>query len=221
MALKGYTDNYGDNSTEAGFQFTFFCDHCREGYKSAFVNSSTYKKAKLFSGLGKVASAGASMAGAYRTSTAVNVGQSLAGERFHGMSPQWQKEHETAFFAAQEEAKPHFKRCPKCTRYFCDKDWNEQAGLCVADAPRAAVEMQAARGQKMISEIHQQVQQQTVFTGKVEDKQVACAQCGQPAGSGKFCANCGAPVGLVKCPKCSAQLQAGVKFCPECGNKMG
>ncbi len=34
MPLQPFTDNYEDNSSEAGFQFTFFCSICREGYKT-------------------------------------------------------------------------------------------------------------------------------------------------------------------------------------------
>src|SRR6185295_15598055 len=57
MTLKAFTDNFADNSTEAGFAFTFFCDHCNEGFKSQFIASTTYKKGRMFSGLGKMAGA--------------------------------------------------------------------------------------------------------------------------------------------------------------------
>jgi hypothetical protein len=221
MTLKAFTDNYADNSTEAGFQFTFNCNICNEGYKSTFVASTTYKKGKFLSGFGKVAGAATQMAGTYKTGVAVSTGANVLGERFHGMSPQWQKEHETAFFAAQDEVKGSFVRCPKCTRWVCHNDWNEQAGLCMTDGPRAAVEVATARSQKMVQDIHQKAQQTTVFTGEIEDKQTTCPQCGRPAGTAKFCANCGAPLGMAKCPKCGAQAQAGTKFCPECGTKFG
>lgn len=42
---KSFTRNYQDNSTEAGFQFTFYCDICNDGYKSSFIESETYKSA--------------------------------------------------------------------------------------------------------------------------------------------------------------------------------
>ena len=48
MALQSFTSNYADNCTEAGFQFTFYCDLCHEGYKTAFIPSQTYKRANLF-----------------------------------------------------------------------------------------------------------------------------------------------------------------------------
>jgi hypothetical protein len=35
--LQAFTRNYQDNSTEAGFQFTFYCDNCNDGYKSGFI----------------------------------------------------------------------------------------------------------------------------------------------------------------------------------------
>ena len=38
--------NYEDNSTDAGFQFTFYCDICSDGFKSSFIESTTYKNAK-------------------------------------------------------------------------------------------------------------------------------------------------------------------------------
>lgn len=221
MGMKGFTDNFADNSTEAGFQFTFFCDTCHEGYKTGFTASTTYKKGKFLSGFGKVAGAATQMAGKYNVGTAVHTGADVLGEKFHGMSPAWQREHETAFNSAQNEAKGHFNRCPKCTRWVCDNDWNDQAGMCTTDAPREALEVQAARSQKMVSDIRQKAQETTVFTGKIEARQTMCAQCGKPAGEGKFCANCGAPLGMAKCPKCGAAAQIGVKFCPECGTKFG
>ncbi len=61
MTMQAFTDNYQDNSTEAGFQFTFFCDICHEGYKTNFEESHTYKKGKFFGGLGKAISFGASL----------------------------------------------------------------------------------------------------------------------------------------------------------------
>ena len=40
--LHAFTRNHSDHSTEAGFQFEFFCDCCGNGFKSTFVASSTY-----------------------------------------------------------------------------------------------------------------------------------------------------------------------------------
>ena len=38
MALQSFTRNYEDNSTEAGFQFTFYCDICQDGFKASLWN---------------------------------------------------------------------------------------------------------------------------------------------------------------------------------------
>ena len=63
MALQPFTSNFEDNSTEAGFQFTFYCDLCREGYKTRFIECKSYKKGRFFRGLGQLASTAGSMTG--------------------------------------------------------------------------------------------------------------------------------------------------------------
>jgi hypothetical protein len=136
------------------------------------------------------------------------------------MSPEWHKEHEAAFELAQNEAQEHFHRCPKCRKYVCESDWNEQEGLCTEDAPRTNVEVAAAKSKKMVKDIEAKAEGTAVFTGTIETKQTICPQCGKPAGEGKFCNNCGASLGLAKCPKCGVGNQAGTKFCGECGGKL-
>ena len=52
--LHSFTRNYNDLSTEAGFQFEYFCDCCGNGFKSSFMESSTYgkqQKTRRFGGL--------------------------------------------------------------------------------------------------------------------------------------------------------------------------
>ena len=220
MALKPFTKNFADNSTEAGFQFTFFCDLCGDGFKTSFVASKTYKKGGLLKGLGQMASVGASLAGRSNIGSAASTGTNVIGERFTGMSPQWQKEHEAAFETAQNEAKGHFHRCPKCKRYVCDNDWNEEENLCVDDAPREAVEVTAARAKKRALDIEEKAKTTQVFKGEIEGRQTICPSCGKPAGTGKFCNNCGAPLNLAKCPKCGAMNQPGTRFCGDCGAKL-
>ena len=41
IMLHSFTRNYNDLSTDAGFQFEFFCDCCGNGFKSTFVESKT------------------------------------------------------------------------------------------------------------------------------------------------------------------------------------
>ncbi|MDR3644183.1 MAG: zinc ribbon domain-containing protein, partial [Clostridia bacterium] len=61
MEMTAFTRNYEDNSTDAGFQFTFYCDLCHDGYKTNFVESKTYRKGTLFKSLGRGISVGASL----------------------------------------------------------------------------------------------------------------------------------------------------------------
>jgi len=220
MPLQPFTDNFADNSTEAGFQFTFFCDICQEGYKSNFIESKTYKKAGFLRGIGQAFSIGSELLGRSE-GYSLERGADVISERFQGMSPEWQKEHDAAFELAQNEAKGHFHRCPKCTKWVCENDWNEQEGLCVEDAPRLASEVAAAKAEKMVQDIKDKAANTQVFTGEIETKQTLCPQCGKPAGEGKFCNNCGAPLGLKKCAKCGAPNPAASSFCGECGTQLG
>lgn len=219
--MIGFTDNFADNSTEAGSQFTFYCDICREGYKTRFIESKTYKKRKLLKGLGGLISAASEIAGKYSMGYGAQRATDAISERFSGMSPEWHKEHEAAFELAQNEAKEHFHRCPRCTKWVCENDWNEQEGLCVQCAPRVNVEVAAAKAEKAVQDIREKAAKTQVFTGEIESKQTICPRCGKPAGEGKFCVNCGAPLDLKKCPKCGAPNPAEARFCGECGTKLG
>jgi membrane protease subunit (stomatin/prohibitin family) len=220
MSLQPFTSNFQDNSTNAGFQFTFYCDLCREGYKTGFIESKTYKKGKFFKGLGSFVDAATQATGKFSgAGYGLQRGTDAISERFEGMSPDWHKEHEKAFEVAQNEAKGHFQRCPRCKKYVCENDWNEQEGLCIEEAPRESTEIAASRAEKMVADIRAKASQTEVFTGEVESRQTLCPLCGKPAGTGKFCNNCGAPLGLMKCSKCGAKSPAGTRFCGECGAK--
>ncbi len=220
MALQAFSDNFADNSTEAGFQFTFFCDLCKEGYKTEFIESKSHKKAGFFRGFGKMASIGVSLLGKSSEGYAIQRSTDVLTEKFNGMSPKWHKEHESAFELAQNEAKSHFHRCPKCKKWVCENDWNEQEGLCVDDAPRINVEVAAAKAQKAVQDIYGKAAGTQVFTGEIESKQTVCPKCGKPAGEGKFCNNCGASLEMIKCPNCGANNPAETRFCGECGTKL-
>lgn len=221
MELQSFTRNFADNSTEAGFQFTFYCDICRDGYKTKFTESKMHKKAGLFRGLGTAISIGTSLIGKSGAGGILERGTDIISERYEGMSPEWHKEHEAAFELAQNEAKGHFHRCPRCKKWVCENDWNEQEGLCVEDAPRVSVEVAAARAEKKVADIKEKAAGTQVFTGEIESKQTMCPQCGKPAGEGKFCNNCGASLNLIECSKCGTKSPVGTGFCGECGTKLG
>lgn len=147
--LIAFTDNYADNSSEAGFQFTFFCDICEEGYKTRFIESETAKKGGLIEGLGRAAGALGRMTGEYNVGYGIESGTDILSEKYSDRSPEWREEYEEAFEEAQNEAKGNFDRCPKCTHWVCDNCWNEQVGLCIDCGPREGVEVAAARSDKM------------------------------------------------------------------------
>lgn len=198
MALEPFTRKFEDNSTETGFQFTFFCDICGEKfYKSKFLEYSVGKKVGIMRDAGRIAGLASKMIptfgmpgmGGKQTGEAITESTDIIfSQRFGKMSPQWHKGHEEAFEQAQNEVKIHFKCCPRCKKWACENDWNEQTGLCIADSPRIG-------------------------------KQTICPQCNKLTGEGKFCNNCGAPL-ILKCSKCGAQSQIGTKFCGECGTNL-
>ena len=61
--MQAFTRNYEDNSTDAGFQFTFYCDVCHDGFRTSFIESETYKRGTLFKGLSRGIGAAASIFG--------------------------------------------------------------------------------------------------------------------------------------------------------------
>jgi hypothetical protein len=220
--LQSFTRNYEDNSTEAGFQFTFYCDLCEDGYKSSFIESETYKKGRGLRGLAQ----GAGVLGSLLGGRLGNLGYSLErggnvlSGRFEGMSPEWQKEHEKAFEWAKNEAQQHFHRCHSCRKWVCDSCHNEDEGLCTECAPRQEIAVAKARAEAMRRNIEQAAEGATVWKGKLESKTTVCPACGKPAGSGKFCNNCGASLALAVCPKCKEKNAQGVRFCNHCGASM-
>ena len=220
MSLQPFTDNFEDNSTDAGFQFTFYCDLCQEGYKTKFIESKTYKKGRLLRNIGGIIGTVGQIAGQYNLGYGAERGSDILGERFQGMTPEWHLEHEAAFALAQNEAKGHFHRCPKCRQWLCENDWNEQEGLCVECAPRMNVAVASARAKKMVEDIEEKAQGTQVFHGEIESKQTLCPQCGKPSGEGKFCNNCGASLAMLKCEHCGAKSPFGTRFCGECGNRL-
>ena len=220
--LQSFTRNYEDNSTEAGFQFTFYCDHCQDGYKSSFIESETYKKSKGIRGLARGASILGGLIGgaASRLGYAAERGSDFLSERFDGMSPEWQKEHEKAFERAKNEAQQHFNRCHGCRKWVCDSCYNEDEGLCTECAPRQEIAVAKARADAMRRNIEETAETATVWKGKLESKTTVCPTCGKPAGTGKFCNNCGASLALAVCPKCKVENAQGVRFCNHCGASM-
>lgn len=220
--MTAFTRNYEDNSTEAGFQFTFYCDVCNDGYKTSFVESETYKKNRGLRGLGQGVWAVSNLLGGALSNVgwAVERGTDVLSERFNGMSPEWQKEHEQAFIRAQNEAQQHFSRCHGCHRWVCDSCFNEEEALCTDCAPRQNTAVARAKAQAMQRNLDEAAAEQTVWNGKLQSQIITCPTCGKPSNPGKFCNNCGASLQAKKCPACGASIANGVRFCGECGAKV-
>lgn len=220
--LKSFTRNYHDHSTEAGFQFEFYCDICNDGFKSSFIESTTYKKGKNLRGITRGAGVLGDLLGGALGSlgNSIERGGYVLSDRFEDRSPEWQKEHEKAFELAQNEAQRHFHRCHNCHQYVCDSDFNEDEGLCVECAPRQEIYVAKARAEAMRRNIDEKANTATVWDDKIESKTTVCPTCGKPAGTGKFCNNCGASMALNKCQNCGQENAQGVKFCNNCGTPM-
>jgi len=207
--LQSFTKNYEDKSTENGFQFLFKCDVCGDGYESTFIGSNAAKKKNFFnkvSQFGGMVNSNASFAGA------------LGGQAYQ--TPEWNKEREAAFQQASNEAMSHFHRCPRCHKYVCDADWNDESGLCTDDAPMVASEVNAAKAQTAKDQIWDQAKSKPMYTGDLSTQQTVCPNCGKVSGGGKFCNNCGSPLGMKKCSSCGTENNPSVNFCGNCGTKL-
>ncbi len=207
-----FVRNYSDLSTDRGFQFEFFCDRCQSGHRTHFQTSKTGLLTEALD------TAGGFLGGILGRAADVS-------ERVH--SAAWEKAHDAAFTNAVEEARPHFRQCPRCTQWVClELCWNEARGLCKECAPDLAVEMSAMQAEAAVAAAREKAQVAASERVTEEDFEgvirATCPQCGAPVAGGKFCAKCGAALAAEKfCIECGSKIPAGVKFCPECGSKQG
>jgi hypothetical protein len=201
-----FTNNYSDLSDNSGYQFEFHCDQCGSGYKSEFIRSNLGTASTLLSG------ASGLIGGIFGNASNV-------ADRAKEITDRGARDE--ALKKAANEIMPLFTRCPRCSRWVDETCWNEARGLCIADAPKLAAEMEAERAQVEISQMREKMQTQTVFSGDVGARTTVCTNCGKPVGSEKFCANCGTPTGQAKCANCGNDLAPGALFCGNCGTKVG
>ncbi|NLE44248.1 MAG: zinc-ribbon domain-containing protein [Chloroflexi bacterium] len=207
-----FVSNYGDLSTERGFQFEFFCNRCGSGFRTPF-------KAWSVGTASAVLDAAGSLFGGVLGSAA-NVGERVR-------SAGWQKAHDDAFGHALEEIKPSFVQCPRCSTWVCRKGcWNTRRGLCKECAPDLGVEMSAAQSTRSVEEVwaHAAMAAEDKHLTREDWRETiraTCPNCEAPlATNAKFCPECGAKIkDAGHCAQCGAKLTPGAKFCSECGEK--
>ena len=134
--------------------------------------------------------------------------------------------HDKALQKAVEEGKGHFHQCKRCAQWVCpDVCWNGEVGLCHNCAPDAAVEMAAQQALATSEQIYTKTREND-YTAKMDFEKVhsvatnACPKCSAdlPVGA-KFCGECGTAQAAAPkpfCAGCGTELH-GAKFCPECG----
>jgi hypothetical protein len=206
-----YTDNYRDHSTEAGFQFEFFCERCGNGYKSGFKKNMLGIGTKLSRGIGGLLGSGRLSQLGYAGDEVKDLTESQAKDK--------------ALREAVEECRPLFNQCHRCGQWVCKEIcWNTEFNLCVMDAPKLEQEIGQMQSQARLGQVQQKVAQvDWTADVNVEQKQVAlCPNCNaETSPSAKFCDNCGKPLTMpVACAKCGTESPRGTKFCPECGNTL-
>lgn len=205
MAFIQFTENHEDLSTENGYQFKFYCDRCRNGYMSTFQPSVVGTAGSLLRAAGSIFGGALSNAG-YGS---YEVQKAIGG-----------KAHDEAMRKAVEEIKVQFHQCKRCGKWVCPANcWNTKRGMCSDCAPDIQAELAAAQVQATIEQIQEGVRSVN-FTKDLDlagDTSATCPKCGA-RGTGKFCLECGASmVPKKKCAQCSAHMEEGAKFCPDCG----
>lgn len=207
-----FTSNYGDLSTDRGFQFEFHCDRCGTGFRTRFEPWATGTAASVLD------AASGLFGGVF--SRAADVGERVR-------SAAWQRAHDEAFKKASEEIRPDFVQCPRCSAWVCRQScWNERRGLCKNCAPDLGVEMSAAQASRSVEEVwaHAAMAEEDKKLGEREWRQTiraSCPNCEAPlATNAKFCPQCGAKLKVeLRCRECGTLLAPNAKFCPECGTK--
>jgi hypothetical protein len=209
MSLIQFTQNYDDLSTDMGYQFKFYCDRCHNGFMSTFDPSVVGTAGSLLRAAGGLFGGALSRAGG----SAYDVQRAVGG-----------KAHDDALRRGVDEVRGKFHQCKRCGKWVCpDVCWNGKRGLCLECAPDVQAELAAAQVEATVEQIRDGVRKQDLTKGlDLGGEAVAtCPTCGARSG-GKFCAECGAPMApKIKCPQCTATLDAGAKFCPECGSTLG
>ncbi|MBW3624783.1 MAG: zinc ribbon domain-containing protein, partial [Armatimonadetes bacterium] len=129
MSEISFGDNYSDISENTGFQFEFYCEHCRDAWRTP------YKKYLAGSASNFLGTASSMLGGIF--GSASNVADQLRDAGYKAA-------HDKAFQEAVQEAKDHFHRCRRCSNYLCGQCYNPNLNLCTACAPSIEEEANVA-----------------------------------------------------------------------------
>ena len=193
--LIPFTKKCTDQSIETGYQFTFICDINDEEIQTGFYESRTASKGAKLRIVGKSVNVTSSVASKL-TSNPFSKGGDKIGDksesladaiagRYSQMSPRWHKEHAEAFDLAQEDAKKHFKKCPKCGLWACEYCWNVERGMCKKDADDSA----------LCPYCYQLAGKGKFCKNCGKPLKLICEKCNYESEHGtKFCGGCGNPL---------------------------
>ncbi len=214
MSETWFSDNFADLSkptgVQAGFQFEFYCERCRNAYRTEF---EPYRGGQAAGWLDKASGMLGGILG-------------NAGSAVEGVATQnYGKVRDEKFREAVEQAKVHFHRCAQCMQYVCGQCFHEKSGLCYNCAPDAEVAAQAARAQGHVDAAKEKAYDVGKGLAKDQDvtteKQMVCPNCRAETHGAKFCPECGTKMAVAAfCYACGAELPPGAKFCVDCGTKM-
>jgi len=209
MAVIEFVQNYDDLSTDQGYQFKFYCNHCGNGYMSSFIPN------KLGMAGGFLRAAGGLLGGVLGSAgnSAYELQRTIGGPA-----------HDNALRESVQEIKPLFLQCKRCGDWVCQKIcWNNSKGLCKRCAPILEEELASAQAQAAMEQVNVRAREVDQAHGidVAADASATCPSCGAPATGTKFCSECGSPMNAKAiCPGCKTEIKAGVKFCPECGTRV-
>jgi hypothetical protein len=133
--------------------------------------------------------------------------------------------HDAALKEAVEEIRPLFQQCTRCGNWVCEPIcYNKKAGLCESCAPDLDEEIAAAQAEAARMQAFEKAQTVDWMKGKDIAKVTGavCRSCKAKLQAGtKFCGECGAPTAQTKvCQGCGVDVQGSPKFCPDCGQKL-
>lgn len=204
MSEISFGDNYSDISESTGFQFEFYCEQCRDAWRTEFKR---YAAGTASSFLG---SAGSLLGGFLGSAGHVADRLSDAG---------YKAAHDRAFQEALTQAKAHFHRCRRCSNYNCNKCYNPNLHLCTSCAPSIEEEANVAAREAEIEAARTRAQSAVASGGRKTDENVVCGSCSARVKASRFCSECGESLNAKpECRDCRAEIQPGAKFCPECGS---